>query len=480
MTHQMLCTLCFYCYFFTCHAQENLVWNGNFEDTTACNEGGSAFGGVKYWFVPQQEMVDIDKPCAYISWWKFAKDKKIGRKDNRRAGFVETYYRGFADDFIYSGRRYIAVPLKQTLGKGKSYYFEMYVRAIDTFPNFKLVNTVFTDGQDVAFVKDFPLFDFDKPRSSLSFRPQFQSKLYKDYDWHKVSGCFTAVGNEKYMVIGNFRNDAGTEAITTGKKNPNFPAGLIAEYAIDDVVLTEMNVPLRDTAICAGEKIRFHLSKKIPETLTYLWHNGSTLPTYETNMSENIHVILTYGAGCKVEKTIDFTVLPPDYTPIDKDTVICMDDSIVLKAGKGAEDEKIRWENGSTKREFVPSGGGVFTAKVTNRCATWIDKFTLRKRDCGNGIYVPNVFSPNEDGENDEFKPFFKPNSLVIDQYDLKIFNRWGNLIFQTQNIEAAWNGTSKEKTLLDATFLWIIQIKHHTKGKPEQLTLSGDVTLIR
>jgi gliding motility-associated-like protein len=469
-----------FCLAMSAQAQENLIWNGDFEDTSACNAGANAYGAVQYWFIPQHEPVDFAKPCAYIDWWRFAKDKKIGRKDQKRCGYIETYYKGFADDFIYSGRRYLAIPLKNTLKPTQSYYFEMYIRAIDTFPNLKLVNTVFTDGQDVAFVKDFPVFDFDKPRNALGFRPNLQSRLYKDYEWHKISGCFKAVGNEKYLIIGNFRNDAGTEAISTGKKNPNFPAGLIAEYAIDDVFLTEMNLNLRDTAICQGETLTLNVLKKNPETLTYRWHDGSTKPIYQTNQSEKINIELEYTTGCKVEKSILFTVLPPNYQPITQDTVVCIKENVIFKAGKGAKDEKIRWQNGTTNREFSPTNEGIFTAQVTNTCAKWTDTFTLKKRDCGNGIYIPNIFSPNEDGENDDFKPFFKINALEIDSYHFKIFNRWGNLVFQTQDIAAAWNGKMHGKLLSNDTFVWLIEINHHTIGKPEQLILSGEVTLMR
>lgn len=53
-------------------------------------------------------------------------------------------------------------------------------------------------------------------------------------------------------------------------------------------------------------------------------------------------------------------------------------------------------------------------------------------------IYVPNSFTPNGDGLND----VFKPKGIGVDEYELQIFNRWGQLVFESNNIEIGWDGT--------------------------------------
>lgn len=54
-------------------------------------------------------------------------------------------------------------------------------------------------------------------------------------------------------------------------------------------------------------------------------------------------------------------------------------------------------------------------------------------------VYIPEVFTPNGDGINDEFKPMF---SFIPNSYVLKIFNRWGNTLFETSDYSKSWNGT--------------------------------------
>ncbi|MEO5583534.1 MAG: hypothetical protein ABIR66_12650, partial [Saprospiraceae bacterium] len=259
----------FFIHTFLVKAQDNLVPNGNFNEAVSC----SGTSTIAQWFVPQNDPVDINNLCPYIDWWRFIRDKKIGI-NNSQCGFVETYYRGFADDNIYSGRLYLAVKLLKPLEAGKKYYFEMMIRAVDTFPNYKLVNTVFTDGQDISFTKDLPLFDFILPRNFLALKPVVRSVIQKNYEWHKVKHCFIADGTEHYLVIGNFRNDANTETETTGKSNLNFPSGLIANYAIDNVVLTSMEIPLGDSSLCKDDTLKFNVGKPILPDLKYLWQNG--------------------------------------------------------------------------------------------------------------------------------------------------------------------------------------------------------------
>jgi gliding motility-associated-like protein len=468
------------CFLIKTNAQPNLVPNGNFDTSVVCGDNGvSKILGIKNWFIPLKDNVAEDNPCKYLAWWRFLDSRKIGI-NNTQCGFIETYYRGFPDDFIYSGRGYLVVKLTETLKAGQQYYFEMQTRAVDTFPNFQLVNTVFTNGQDVAFVKEQPLFDVDVSRNYLRTIPKFRSTFHPDYDWHKVNGCFTAEGDEKYMIIGNFGSDENTQNKPTGKRNKNFPNGLTAYHAVDNVILTPMTVDLRDTALCVGDTLRLDVRKTIPESVSYTWHTGEMAPQYFGIKSENINVIIEYSEKCKVEKSIKSNFLTPTYQPILQDTLICLGQSFTFTAGAGVKNESVKWENSSAKRTFSASNAGLYTAEIKNRCANWIDSFRLRTRDCGEGLFMPNAFSPNEDGENDVLKPFFRSDFAPISSYTFTVFNRWGSLLFQTNDINKAWDGTYRGEKLSVDTYVWVLNIEYLKKEKPTVLSLSGDVLLMR
>jgi gliding motility-associated-like protein len=73
--------------------------------------------------------------------------------------------------------------------------------------------------------------------------------------------------------------------------------------------------------------------------------------------------------------------------------------------------------------------------ELTRNLSVWSD--TLCADNCP-FYFLPNVFSPNADGQNDRFEPF--PWKFV-DSVDVRIFNRTGGLVFQTQNPNIEWDG---------------------------------------
>ena len=105
---------------------------------------------------------------------------------------------------------------------------------------------------------------------------------------------------------------------------------------------------------------------------------------------------------------------------------------------------------------------------------TLIESISIR--DCAPPIFVPNGFSPNQDGVNDVFEP--KGNLDFIETYEMTIFSRWGERIFYTKNIENGWDGTFRNQHLGDGVYLWMMKIKYFGVSKAK--VWSGDLTLIR
>ncbi len=86
---------------------------------------------------------------------------------------------------------------------------------------------------------------------------------------------------------------------------------------------------------------------------------------------------------------------------------------------------------------------------------------------------VPNSFSPNGDGINDTFSII----SRFVDSYELRIFNRWGQLIHYSDDLQNGWDGSSSGKTTPEGTYAYVINGKDKL-GKP--LKKSGTVLLLR
>ena len=90
-------------------------------------------------------------------------------------------------------------------------------------------------------------------------------------------------------------------------------------------------------------------------------------------------------------------------------------------------------------------------------------------------IDVPTAFTPNNDGLNDKFGPH---NALKADNYEFKVYNRWGQLVFRSVNWQDRWDGTIKGIPQQTGTFVWMLSYTH--RDTRQQVFKKGTVTLIR
>jgi len=88
---------------------------------------------------------------------------------------------------------------------------------------------------------------------------------------------------------------------------------------------------------------------------------------------------------------------------------------------------------------------------------------------------VPTGFTPNNDGLNDFFRPH---NALKADNYEFRVFNRIGQLVFQTRNWQDKWDGRINGIVQTTGVYVWMLSYTHRDTGKP--VFQKGIVTLIR
>ncbi len=117
-----------------------------------------------------------------------------------------------------------------------------------------------------------------------------------------------------------------------------------------------------------------------------------------------------------------------------------------------------------------------YTLEATdaNGCTTNTN-VTIGEDKCCENIFIPNAFSPNDDGKNDEFKLV---HAMGIELKSFLILNRWGEIIFQTESIEDGWNGKYKGMDVDVDTYFY--QIKYTCNTTKINYLLKGDVLLLR
>ncbi len=130
--------------------------------------------------------------------------------------------------------------------------------------------------------------------------------------------------------------------------------------------------------------------------------------------------------------------------------------------------------------EFIPLENGCQTVLITTTDGCQADDVVCYRVNDLRRLYFPNVFSPNDDGENDFFHPFADESVKAI-RY-MTIYDRWGNKVYHNENFSpndpvAGWDGVSAGREMNNAVFIWVAE----TEFIDGQIRLyKGDVTLIR
>ena len=204
---------------------------------------------------------------------------------------------------------------------------------------------------------------------------------------------------------------------------------------------------------------------------SYLWQDGTTNPVYDVSQ-QGIYFVQVDLNGCTDSDTINIRyILKPRFT-LGPDQMICPGNSFILNPTLNPA-WQIKWQDGTTNPTYTVKQPGTYSLSATNNCGTTQDDIIVSKGICK--VYVPSAFTPNNDGLNDLFRV---TGTEVISEFELMIFNRWGELIFKTTDKTKGWDGKLKGASLSTGTFVYLLKYKDNTSGKSE--SLKGTVVLIR
>ena len=170
---------------------------------------------------------------------------------------------------------------------------------------------------------------------------------------------------------------------------------------------------------------------------------------------------------------IDWAPLPTAAVLGNADTTICQPDSLLLNAFTGNSFQYL-WQDGSTQPSFNVTQDGTYTVTISNACGAAQAQKTVRFVKCDYNVYVPNAFTPNNDGNNDRFRAHFltPPANFFI-----QIFNRGGSEVYASKNPTDGWDGTFDNTRQPTGAYVWYIRFTDKL-GKAHSLT--GTVLLIR
>jgi gliding motility-associated-like protein len=157
-----------------------------------------------------------------------------------------------------------------------------------------------------------------------------------------------------------------------------------------------------------------------------------------------------------------------------KDTIVCLGNKLQMNVATPNATGYL-WSDGFNGEIREINQPGVFRVKAYNACSEDQRTFIVKIEKCPCDVFVPSAFTPNGDGKNDEFKPIVE---CVAKNYRFQIFNRYGNLVFETSELNKGWNGKLNNTLQPGGVYVWIVEYKNPNDN---QVNLKrGSVALIR
>ena len=217
---------------------------------------------------------------------------------------------------------------------------------------------------------------------------------------------------------------------------------------------------------------------------SYLWSNGATSPSIsvEDNNTYTVAIIDNCGIEVSASASATFPELLENVNISYEAEFYCESDTINLNAtASPGQINGFLWSTGEPTASIIGSGPGVYAVTVYDFClnelTTSVEIAVDDLPDCNNNCLVfPNVFIPSSQEDlNRTFGPVNRCNPEPS-SFTISIFNRWGQKVFESDNLETEWDGRYNEVQLQGDVYVYYA--KYVVDGF-EQIA-KGDVTLLR
>jgi len=218
---------------------------------------------------------------------------------------------------------------------------------------------------------------------------------------------------------------------------------------------------------------------------TYLWSNGATTPSITVNPSSNtVYTVDVSNGFCSATASVGVTVKK---SPIAKFTPSVNEGELPLIVdflNSSQNSNSYQWFFGdstasstanSPSYTYIKSSGDYLVTLIatdsSGQCTSTAT--TIIKVTSLSSLWIPNTFTPNGDNMNE----VFYITGYNITELKASIFNRWGELLYEWNGINGAWDGTYKNKLCPDGTYVYVVE----AKGIDDVIyKKSGHITLLR
>lgn len=265
-----------------------------------------------------------------------------------------------------------------------------------------------------------------------------QNNYLPDFEWHDGDkSIFKIVNDTGLYWVRTYHHFSSSECLSYDSLyikslNP-------FDFQLDDTI----NLCIDDTFTAIGTN----------SEIKHLWSNNSTDSFVNLNKPGQYWLQLNKG-NCEYIDTFEIQNVAAKSNFLPDDIKTCQPIDVNLSSTIDAT--KYLWlPTNETTKEINIQNTGQFYLRIWDEYCSYMDSITITDT-CSYGIYVANSFSPNGDGVND----FFEIKGENISYFDLQIYNRWGENIFNSDDINNSWDGTFKGIPSPVDVYIYILRYK--------------------
>lgn len=295
---------------------------------------------------------------------------------------------------------------------------------------------------------------------------------------------FTYTGSADInSVEWDFGDPAGGPANTSTLTNPSHSYAQPGDYTVSltvnytDGTITDKKMVRagaarvdlgNDTTLCLNDVLILNVPANSDEIK---WQDNSTGPTFPVNAAGKYYVSLMQH-DCPASDSIQVKYIQAPVFSFGPDLALCTGETILVDPMiKDSNSLVYQWQDGSTQKIYAVSAPGLYTLTATNICGSATSSLNVVSGYCE--IYLPSAFTPNGDGHNDLFKPI---RAADIKKYQLTIYNRWGQIVFESNDVNNGWDGFYQGHRQPGGVYVW--SVKYSSPLVTDKI-IHGTLTLV-
>lgn len=235
-----------------------------------------------------------------------------------------------------------------------------------------------------------------------------------------------------------------------------------------------------DTVVCTG--VPFILSRPVGEGINFTWNDGTSALTKTVDTTATYTLTAFNNCGIFTD-TFNALFIAPILTSFLEDTVICEEDTIpLIGIDSGAT---YIWSTGDTNDTIwtvLNESPQRYAVTITNgECqkveSIRIDLSRLACESIDCFVEFDNVITPNGDGLNDHFRI---TTDCKVQFFEMKVFNRWGQLVFQSNHVNHGWDGYINGTPAETGIYYFTVNYDDRVVVDADRKSIQGSLTLMR